>query len=102
MSKDWGRKLKSVLPRIVHVRPSQAVSSHLSNGCHLAFPVSPVNSFPDHHTSINGSDETRLPCGSRRISDSGPGATVFYKDAQQVLRGLHKLIHNSSFFIISS
>lgn len=90
-----------MIPRIAHIRLSQAVSSHLSNGCHLAFLVSPVNSFSDHNTSIDGSDETRCPCGSRSISELG--TAVFYKDARRKLsKCSSELSINLPFFIISS
>lgn len=64
VNKDWDDRSRVVIPHITQIRLSQAVSSHLSNWCHLAFLVSPVNSFSDHHTSIDGSDETRRPCGA--------------------------------------
>lgn len=58
-SRRWGlltrgcdSKSGVTIPRIMHTDPSQGVSSHLSNGCHLALCVSPVNSFSDHIKSI--------------------------------------------------
>lgn len=102
--KDWDDRSRVVIPHITQIRLSQAVSSHLSNGCHLAFLVSPVNSFSDHHTSIGGSDETQRAHAEvgERLNRARRSSIKFLSQPAQDATQSHPSTHHSLSFEVES